>query len=277
MHDILVYFSIGWSIMAAKNSVELSDKAETGSATRSESVGSERERLRNNSSPFWRPMVDAFHSIDSYEMIWLGIFGLATMVLPLISLIDMVNNSTNDHQGKPLVLFTVLLTIIFIFTALSVSLVLIFVTNDWSVSVMLAQRWNPVSYVATYFITALCHFASAWVCAVYVMRHMNGHDDPEWKICCATLSFIFIALSQLFPPAIKVKPEDLGLGELNTDNNNIAFATIVTTTGTEIIPTLLPFPKNFEFLSTVIHFALRLTGMIISICAFSVFSTAFSK
>lgn len=166
----------------------------------------------------------------------------------------MVNNSTNDEFGKPFVLLTVLLTIIFICTAAMVSLVLLFVTNDWSVSVMLAQRWNPVSYAATYFITALCHFASAWVCAVYIMREMQGHGDPEWKICCSALSFIFIALSQLFPPANSMKPVDLGLGGLN-----VAFA-VVDVNNEEVIPTLIPFSIGKEYLSTVIHIALRLTG-----------------
>lgn len=213
--------------------------------------------VENITNDFWAPLDDEKPKLSPFWFWLLVSWGILTVGFPTFSLSYIVYNATSDSQGQALQTVTVVLLTIFVCTAVS-SMALMLTTNSPSLSVMLSQRWNPISYLTGYFIAALCYFCCAWVGAIFVMRHLLHYVDPQWKIICAILSFLFIALAQLFPRVQKFTPKALGIGERTV---GVGFAVVDEVDRNEVYPVLHPCIASKKGVPVfVLHAGLSITG-----------------
>lgn len=149
----------------------------------------------------WGPIIDAFKPTKFFA--WVG---LCCLAIPLFA----VGVVCQKADGRLQVFMGVLLFALCSIAGVSVIL-LLFTTTEWTLSGMLAQRWNPLSYLACYCVSALCYFGSGIICATYVIHDMNGHNEKLHIAVFSTTSLIIASLILIFPDVVKKTPAELGM------------------------------------------------------------------
>lgn len=155
---------------------------------------------------FWSKTTDKFNDATAPWSVIYIIIACLSMFFPFWSLGLML--SKLDSYAESVML--VILLIITAFTAVFVLLLHVSTTASF-LGQMLAQRWNPLSYVAGLGLTAMCWYSSALMCGVYIIREIHGFDDPHFKPVLSTLSLVFFSLSFWFPDPVQVTDAEIAM------------------------------------------------------------------
>jgi len=102
-------------------------------------------------------------------------------------------------------------------TTLGAFIYLLFVTNEDSISGMIAQRFHESSYLAIISIVALSFSVSITVTLSATVRELTCRVDVDWMIYCAIVSPIASCLILIFPIVVYKSSEQLKYIPLQTD------------------------------------------------------------
>ncbi len=196
------------------------------------------------------------------------VFTALSMSVPMFAVAVMIYKSR--HHPPQLLMFSIFLVIMICGGVAVIGLLA--ATTVSTLSGMLAQRWNPLSYLANYFITALCYYASAIICFSYVSDDLQhtGEADDRWQLYLATLSLIICSFIMIYPDMTEKTEEELGMIPK-------AFHITTTTTRTVVgdekdkeeisliyVYTAVLYPCVSKSLMFPIHIALIVIGSIMS-------------
>jgi len=134
------------------------------------------------------------------------ILGICSMAVPIYT-IAVICRASHYSETTPHILMASILMVLTVLSAACASALLVS-TNDDSLSGMLAQRWNPISYLAAYFLTALAYFSSALICFSFLA---DGNADNTAKPVLSTLCLMFLSLILVFPDRVEKTATEMGM------------------------------------------------------------------
>ncbi len=178
------------------------------------------------------------------------------MSVPMLAVSVMIYKSR--HHPPQLLMFSIFLVIMICGGVAVIGLLA--ATTLSTLSGMLAQRWNPLSYLANYFITALCYYASAIICFSYVSDDLQhtGEADDRWQLYLATLSLIICSFIMIYPDMTEKTEDELGMipkafhiQEQRQSNDEIVYTAVL-------------YPCVSKSMMFPIHIALIVIGSIMS-------------
>ncbi len=184
------------------------------------------------------------------------VFTALSMSVPMLAVSVMIYKSR--HHPPQLLMFSIFLVIMICGGVAVIGLLA--ATTLSTLSGMLAQRWNPLSYLANYFITALCYYASAIICFSYVSDDLQhtGEADDRWQLYLATLSLIICSFIMIYPDMTEKTEDELGMipkafhiQEQRQSNDEIVYTAVL-------------YPCVSKSMMFPIHIALIVIGSIMS-------------
>jgi len=165
------------------------------------------------------------------------------------ALITTIGHRATFFQGLLMLLY-----LIFIIILIILGVVLLHVTNESSISGMVAQRYNKYSYLTILMITGISFFTSCFIIAGGIVREMNSEEFYYSCVILGALSPLLACCILVLPLVVDKTGNELDMIPLGAD-------TIPAASHAESTYKLFFFPCKNDCMHQIYHYSAVIVGV----------------